>query len=77
MKDIDHSGKANGVDGPASITVFIIDHLQHTSAAETFQCLGARIPAAFITGSSRASLLARKAFISVGDIGIGVAPSSA
>lgn len=41
MKDIDHSGKANGVDGPVGITIFIIDHFQHASAAKTLQRFGA------------------------------------
>jgi hypothetical protein len=41
MKDVDHAGKANRVDGPVGIAVFIIDHFQHTSAAKTFQGLGA------------------------------------
>jgi hypothetical protein len=43
MKDIDQSSEANGVDGSIGISVFIVDHLQHTSAAETLQCLGARM----------------------------------
>src|SRR5216684_2257876 len=43
VKDIDHPGKANGVDGPVGIAVFIIDHLQHASAAKTLQRLGARM----------------------------------
>jgi hypothetical protein len=35
------------------------------------------MPAAFMIGSSRASALARNAFISAGGVGIGGAPSSA
>src|SRR5882757_7119079 len=46
MKDIDHAGKANGVDRPVCIAVFIVDHLQHTSTAKALQCLGTRM---FIT----------------------------
>jgi hypothetical protein len=43
MKDIDHSGRANGVDGPVSISVLIIDHLQHTPAAKSPEGLGTRM----------------------------------
>jgi hypothetical protein len=35
MQHIDHSGKSNGVNGAISIAVFIVDHLQNTSAAES------------------------------------------
>ena len=45
------------------------------SPAEHFQ--PGLIPAAFMIGSSRASSLARKAFISAGEVGIGDAPRSA
>ena len=43
MKDIDRAGKANGIDGPVCIAVFIVDHLQHTSTAKALQCLGTRM----------------------------------
>src|SRR6266478_628481 len=43
MKDIDHFGKANGVDGPVGIAVLIIDHLKNASAAKTLQGLGTRV----------------------------------
>src|SRR6266478_874426 len=43
MKHINHSGKANSVDGPVCIAVFIIDNLQHASAAKTLQRLGTRV----------------------------------
>jgi len=43
MKDIDRAGKANGIDGPVCIAVFIVDHLQHTSTAKALQCLGPRM----------------------------------
>src|SRR3981081_1905432 len=43
MKDIDHAGKANGVNGPVCIAVFIADHLPRTSTAKALQCLGPRM----------------------------------
>ena len=43
MKDVDHSSEANGVNGPISIAILIIDDLQHASATETLQRLGARV----------------------------------
>lgn len=43
MKDIDQSGKANGVDGPICIAVIIIDHLQYASAAKALESLGTRM----------------------------------
>jgi hypothetical protein len=41
MEDIDHSGKANRIDSPVCVAVFIIDDLQHGSTAKTLQGLGA------------------------------------
>ena len=43
MEDIDHSGKANCIDSPVSIAVFIINHFQHSSTTEAFQSLGAGV----------------------------------
>lgn len=65
----------------ALVTILSRDHLSFarpcTSLTLPAQPHPGLIPAAFMIGSSRASSLARNAFISAGDIGIGVAPRSA
>ena len=43
MKDVDHAGKANRVDSPVGVAVFVIDHFQDTSSVEPLQRLGARM----------------------------------
>ena len=43
MKDINNSGKANGIDRPLRIAVFIVDNLKHATAAKSLQRLGTRM----------------------------------
>jgi hypothetical protein len=43
MKDIDNSGKADGIDRPLGIAIFIIDNLKHATSAEPPQRLGTRM----------------------------------
>ena len=59
MKDIDHSSKANGVDGPVCIAIFIVDHLQHAPAAKTLQRLGTRMLIAVLRIVDRNSMTRR------------------
>src|SRR6266850_8404684 len=59
MKDIDRAGKANGIDGPVCIAVFIVDHLQHTSTAKALQCLGPRMFIAVLRIVDRNSMTRR------------------
>jgi hypothetical protein len=59
MQHIDHAGKANGIDGPVCIAVFIIDYFQNASTAKPLQCLGARMLVAVLRIVDRKTMTRR------------------